>query len=82
MPEVKIAIKEDGTSELSTIVHVEVSLVYECLCNAKYTINLQLPEGAEFNGKISLNVNCPVCGRQVVIPPGHHYIKDGQLLTD
>lgn len=81
MPEVKITTKEDGTSELSTLSHIEVSHVYKCLCDAKYTITLQLPEGVEFNGQISLNANCPVCGRQIILPHGHHYIENGQLLT-
>jgi hypothetical protein len=58
-----------------------LSREYVCACGANCTITMQLPEGVIYNGPITVNAQCPACGNAVVIPDGHHYIENYQLLT-
>lgn len=70
---------KDG--HLSTDVYVQVEREIECPCGFKGTITLQLPEGVSFNTEFRLTNTCPECGKQLVIPYGHHYIENFRLLT-
>ena len=74
----KITLK-DGI--LSAVVYVQVTRQHQCVCGEVLTITMQLPEGVSYNSEINVNSNCPKCGESVVIPYGHHYIENYQLLT-
>ena len=67
---------------LSATIYIQVTHAYKCLCGAELTITMQLPEDVSYTGEINIEgVNCHNCGKPVVIPYGHHYIENYQLLT-
>jgi ssDNA-binding Zn-finger/Zn-ribbon topoisomerase 1 len=78
MPE--ITLSKDGV--LSAVTYVQCTRAYECACGTELTITLTLPEGVTFKSAINVtNVKCPSCHEPIVIPKGHHYIENYQLLT-
>lgn len=76
MPTITI---KDGV--LSAETYVQVTREYVCDCGQSLTLTLEMPEGVIFNSQLTINKNCPVCGDQIVIPKGEHYIENYKLLT-
>jgi len=76
MPEITI---KNGV--VTAVEYVQCTRDHICPCGTKFTLTMNLAEGVSYNCPISVKANCPTCGEQVLIPSGHHYIENYELLT-
>lgn len=72
---------KDGV--LSSDSYVKATRQYICEKGTVSEVSLDMPAGLIVQGAITVNVQCPCCGENVVIPTGRHSVNsDGVLVTE